>query len=110
MNRTQFVIATAIILFAAFLLGWFARWLIGRLGRVSRAEMGELDRMAQALHNAEEERDRAVNLLETREAALIARLGRAEAELRATQAQLHESRTEIEELRGYIDRRLGRKG
>ena len=27
MNRTEFIIATAIVLFVAFALGWFARWL-----------------------------------------------------------------------------------
>ena len=32
MNRTEFVFATAIILFVAFCLGWFASWLIHRPG------------------------------------------------------------------------------
>jgi len=109
MNRTEFIAATAIILFAAFLLGWFASWLVHRLSRVTRAEMGELENMAQQLHEAEEARDRAVAELETREADLVARLSTAEAELRATQDQLRESLTEIEELRVYIDRKLGRK-
>lgn len=110
MNRNEFILATAIILFAAFLLGWFASWLIHRLSRVTRAEMGELESMAQQLHEAEEARDLAVSQLEEREADLIARLGSAEAGLRATQGELAESRTEIEELRSYIDRKLGRKG
>lgn len=110
MNRTEFILATAIILFAAFMLGWFASWLIHRLSRVTRAEMGELESMAQQLHEAEEARDRAVDELETREADLVARLSTAEAELRAAQGQLRESLTEIEELRDYIDRKLGRKG
>ncbi|KRW94895.1 hypothetical protein O4J55_13615 [Paracoccus sp. PXZ] len=110
MNRTEFIIATAIILFAAFMLGWFASWLIHRLSRVTRAEMGELESMAQQLHEAEEARDRAVDELETREADLVARLSTTEAELRAAEGQLRESLTEIEELRDYIDRKLGRKG
>ncbi|WP_199260110.1 hypothetical protein [Paracoccus binzhouensis] len=110
MNRTEFILATAIILFAAFLLGWFASWLIHRLSRVTRAEMGELESMAQQLHEAEEARDRAIAELEEREADLVARLGTAEAELRAVRGELGESRTEIEELRAYIDRKLGRKG
>ncbi|SIQ26033.1 hypothetical protein SAMN05421641_105125 [Paracoccus thiocyanatus] len=108
MNRTEFIIAIAIVLFAAFMLGWFASWLVHRLSRVTRAEMGELESMAQQLHEAEEERGRAVAELETREADLVARLSTAEAELRATQGQLRESLTEIEELRDYIDRKLGR--
>lgn len=106
MNRNEFIVATAIILFAAFILGWFASWLIHRLSRVTRADMGELENMAQQLHEAEEARDKAVTELEEREADLVAKLGTAESELRATQDQLAESQTEIEELRQYIDRKL----
>lgn len=109
MNRNEFIIATAIILFAAFILGWFASWLIHRLSRVTRAEIGELENMAQQLHDAEEARDSAVTQLEEREADLIARLGTAEAETRAAQDQLKESQSEIEELRIYIERKLGKK-
>ena len=36
MNGTEFVAATAAILFAAFLTGWFAHWLISRLTRTTR--------------------------------------------------------------------------
>ena len=46
MNRTEFIIATAVILFVAFSLGWFANWLIHRFTRVSKADMGELEKMA----------------------------------------------------------------
>lgn len=109
MNRNEFIIATAIILFAAFILGWFASWLIHRLGRVTRAEIGDLENMAQQLHDAEEARDSAVTQLEEREADLIAKLGTAEAEVRAAQDQIKEGHSEIEELRGYIDRKLGKK-
>ena len=109
MNRNEFIIATAIILFAAFILGWFASWLIHRLSRVTRAEMGELESMAQQLHEAEEARDKAVSELEEREADLVAKLGTTESELRAAQDQLAESQTEIEELRDYIDRKLAKK-
>lgn len=98
MNRTEFIAATAIILFATFLLGWLASWLIHRLARVTRTEMGELERMARQLHETEEARDLAASQLEGREAELIAARG-----------ELSESRTEIEELRDYIDRKLGRK-
>lgn len=106
MTRNEFIIATAIILFAAFLLGWFASWLIHRLSRVTRAEMGELESMAQQLHDAEEARDRAVSELEDREADLVARLGTAESEAKSAQDELAEARTEIEELRLYIERKL----
>ena len=108
MNRTEFIIATAIILFAAFVLGWFASWLIHRLSRVTRAEIGALESMAQELHEAEEARDKAVTQLEEREADLVARLGTAESALKSTEDELAEARAEIEELRSYIDRKLGR--
>ncbi len=109
MNRTEFIIATAIILFAAFMLGWFASWLIHRLSRVTRAEMGELESMAQQLHDAEEARDSAVDQLEEREAELVERLSRTAAELRAARDELRETHAEIEELRGYIKQKLGRE-
>ena len=51
-NRTEFIIATAVILFVAFTLGWFASWLVNRFTRVTTSEIGELDKMAQALHEA----------------------------------------------------------
>ncbi|MTH33448.1 hypothetical protein GL279_02410 [Paracoccus limosus] len=108
MNRQEFIIATAIILFAAFVLGWFASWLIHRLSRVTRAEIGALESMAQELHEAEEARDSAVAQLEEREADLVARLGTAESAQKAAEDELAEARAEIEELRAYIDRKLGR--
>ncbi len=108
MNRTEFITVTAIILFAAFMLGWFASWLIHRLTRPTRADMGELDRMAQQLHEAEEQRDEAVARLEEREAELRSKLVGAEAELRAAMDGLRDSRSEIEELREYIELKLAR--
>jgi len=104
MNRTEFVTATAIILFLAFCLGWFASWLIHRLTRVSQADMGELEQMAQALHEAEETRDEALIYAQTREAELANQLNQTEAELRAAMDGLREARHEAEELRSYIER------
>ncbi|MGR3465732.1 hypothetical protein [Limimaricola sp.] len=104
MNRTEFIIATAVILFAAFALGWFASWLVNRFTRVTRADIGELDRMAQALHEAEETRDQAISYAEEREAELTGQLKQSEAELRAAMEALRESRHEAEELRAWIER------
>lgn len=104
MNRTEFIVATAIILFVAFSLGWFASWLFHRLTRVTQAEMGELDQMAQSLHEAEETRDRAIAYLEQREAELTNQLQQTEAELRAAMDGLRDARREAEELRGYVER------
>ncbi|MBD3766048.1 MAG: hypothetical protein IE927_15385 [Rhodobacterales bacterium] len=104
MNRTEFIVATAIILFVAFALGWFAYWLLHRFTRIAGAEMGEVDRLAQALHEAEETRDQAIQYLEQREAELANQLAQTEAELRAAMGGLRDARHEAEELRAYIER------
>ncbi|GGL99615.1 hypothetical protein [Pseudooceanicola nanhaiensis] len=104
MNRTEFIVATAIILFIAFCLGWFAYWLIHRFTRVSKADMGELEKMAQELHEAEEARDQAITYLQQREADLTNQLHQTEAELRAAMDGLREARHEAEEMRAYVER------
>ena len=104
MNRSEFILATAVVLFVAFLLGWFASWLVHRLTRVSQADMNELDQMAQALHDAEEARDQAITYLQQREAELTNQITQTEAELRAAMDGLREARQEAEELRAYIER------
>ena len=104
MNRTEFIIATAVILFVAFALGWFASWLVNRFTRVTKAEVGELDRMAQALHEAEETRDQAITYLQQREAEMTNQLSQTEAELRAAMDGLRDARQEAEELRAYVER------
>ncbi len=108
MNRTEFIAVTAVILFVAFSLGWAASWLFHRLTRVTQAEMGELDKMAQALHEAEEERDRAVEQADRLERDLGGRLTQTEAELRAAMEGLREARAEAEELRAAIEKQGGR--
>lgn len=104
MNRTEFILVTAIVLFLAFALGWFAYWLLHRFTRVTQADMGELDRMAQALHEAEEMRDQAITYLQQREAELTNQLSQSEAELRAAMDGLREARYEAEELRNMLER------
>ena len=104
MNRTEFIAVTAIILFVAFVLGWFAHWLVHRFARVAQSYMSELDKMAQALHEAEEQRDQAVTYFQQREAELTNQHSQTEAELRAAMDGLREARHETEELRAYIER------
>ncbi|SFO90019.1 hypothetical protein [Tranquillimonas alkanivorans] len=104
MNRTEFIVVTAIILFVAFALGWFACWLVHRLTRVSQADLGELDKMAQQLHEAEETRDQAMAYLKERESEMANQLGQTEAELRAAMDGLRDARHEAEELRAHVDR------
>jgi prophage endopeptidase len=105
MNRTEFVIATAIILLLAFALGWFGHWLLHRFSRTSAgSDLAEMDRLAQSLHEAEETRDQAVIYLEQREAELLNQIAQTEAELRATMEGLRDARHEAEEMRAYIER------
>ncbi|MBU2956937.1 hypothetical protein Q4511_04300 [Paracoccus sp. 1_MG-2023] len=106
MNRSEFIAVTAVILFGAFLLGWIASWLVHRFVRPAQADMSDLDRMAQSLHEVEEERDAAIALLEEREAVLSSRAIGAESEARAAMEALRDSRSEVEELRDYIEQRL----
>ncbi len=104
MDRTQFIIVTAVILFVAFCLGWFAHWLLHRFTRVSQADMDQLERMSQELHEAEETRDQAITYLQQREAELTNQLTQTEAELSAAMDGLREARQEAEEMRVYVER------
>ena len=102
MNRTEFVTITTIILFGVFVLRWFTSWLIGRLTRPSLADLSELERKVR---DTERERDKAIAMIKERDT----RLSAAETELEAALEGLRESRTEIEELRDYIERKLARR-
>ena len=114
MNGPEFVAATAAILFMAFLAGWFTHWLISRITRVTRlisritrvtrSDMDDLDKMAQELHQAEEERDSTTAFYQQREAELSNKLSQTEAELEAAMDGLRASRAEAEELRGHVER------
>ncbi len=108
MNRSEFVIATALILFVAFMLGWFANWLVHRLTRVSQKDLGELDRLAQMVHEAEEARDAVLAEQEERERELLAQIDAAEAETRSALQALRTARGENAELRDYLARRNAR--
>ncbi len=104
MNRAEFIFTTAIILFVAFATGWFANWLVHRFTRVNPKDVGELERMSQELHEAEETRDQAITYLQQREAELSNQLIQTEAELNATMEGLRDARREAEELRSHMER------
>lgn len=109
MNRMEFIVAIAIILFVAFALGYMAHWLIARFSQVSSADLNEMDALAKALHDAEETRDQAIAYLQHREAELTGQLSQTEAELRAAMDGLREARQETEELRIYLERETQRQ-
>lgn len=98
MNRIEFILITAIILFLAFAMGWFAHWVIHRFTRVTKADLGELERMAQALHEAEETRDQALAYIQQREEDLNRELSQTKAELRAAMEGLRDARYQVEML------------
>jgi septal ring factor EnvC (AmiA/AmiB activator) len=104
MNRLEFIVATSIILFVAFGLGWFSYWLLHRFSPIGATDMNEVDRLAQALHEAEEAREQALIHIDQREEALANQIAQTEAELRAAMDGLRDARHEIEEMRAYIDR------
>ncbi len=104
MNRTDLIVVTAIVVFLAIALGWFAHWLFRRFVRVQGSELSEIDWMAKALQEAEETRDLAVEELDRREAELLSKLNEATAETRAAMDSLRDLRREADELRAYIER------
>lgn len=104
MSRTEFIIATAAILFVAFATGWFTNWLVHRFTRVRQSDVADLDRMSQELHEAEETRDQAIAYLQQREAELTNQLSQTEAELRAAMDGLRDARQEAEEMRAHLER------
>ncbi|WP_370231105.1 hypothetical protein [Cognatishimia sp.] len=95
MSRTEFIIATAIVLFIAFSLGWLANWLVHRFTRVAQSDVDELERMSQELHDAEETRDQAILYLQQREAELTNQLSQTEAELSAAMEGLRDARAQL---------------
>ena len=110
MNGTEFILFTAIILLAAFAMGWFAYWLLHRFTRVAGGDMAELDGLAQSLHEAEETRDQALLYLEQRELELLNQIAQTEAELRATMDGLRDARAENEGAHHFRKNDAGASG
>lgn len=99
MNRTELIATTTAVLFVAFVLGWFVSWLMHRFTRVTQSDLGELDHLAQQVHEAEEARDAAQAEMRERERDLTNKLAQTEAELKATMEVLRNTRSEVELLR-----------
>jgi len=103
MNRTELIAVTAAILFVAFCLGWFVSYLMHRFTRIAQNDLSEVDHLAQAVHEAEEERDHLRVELKTRDHDLSARLAQSEAELRAAMDGLRAVRAENEALKEKLE-------
>ena len=98
MNREEFIISAAIVLFLAFLLGWLSRWLLQRLNMVSEKDLKDLNKISAALLEAEEGNEKAKN----RELELNKKISQLEAELGAAMDGLRAARLETEELKSSL--------
>ena len=101
MNREEFIISAAIVLFLTFLLGWLTRWLLQRLNMVSEKDLNELNKISAALLEAEKENEKARN----RELELDKKISQLEAELEAAMDGLRAARLETEELRSSKEKK-----
>ena len=95
MNREEFIISAAIVLFFTFLLGWLSRWLLQRLNMVSEKDLNELNKISAALHEAEQNNEQSRN----RQLELNKNISQLEAELAAAMDGLRSARLEMEDLR-----------
>ena len=95
MNREEFIISAAIVLFFAFILGWLSRWLLQRLNMVSEKDLNELNKISAALHEAEQNNEQSRN----RQLELNKNISQLEAELAAAMDGLRSARLEMEDLR-----------
>ena len=98
MNREEFIISAAIVLFLTFLLGWLSRWLLQRLNMVSEKDLKDLNKISAALLEAEEDNEKAKN----RELELNKKISQLEAELEAAMDGLRGARLETEELKSSL--------
>ena len=98
MNREEFIISAAIVLFLAFLLGWLSRWLLQRLNMVSEKDLKDLNNISAALLEAEEANEKA----KSRESELNKKNLQLEAELKAAMDGLRAARLETEELKSSL--------
>jgi len=101
MNREEFIISAAIVLFLTFLLGWLTRWLLQRLNMVSEKDLNELNKISAALLEAEKDKEKARN----RELELDKKISQLGAELEAAMDGLRAARLETEELRSSIEKK-----
>jgi prophage endopeptidase len=105
MSRTELIVVVAVILFVTFAMGWFGHWLVRRVTRVDQADLGELERMAQALNEAEEMREHAITYAQERDSAVNRELAQTRAELEAAMDGLRAARHEAEYLRRALEDR-----
>jgi hypothetical protein len=99
MNRWEFIVIIAVLLFVAFALGWIAHRIASKLSQVTKADLNEMEALAAALHDAEEARDQAVSFLHHREAELKSQIAQVQAELKTAMEGLRDARDAANNLR-----------
>lgn len=100
MDQTELLIAAGGGLFGAFLLGWLAGWLAMRAG-----DPGPAPRPVPQSAPQPQPLPQPAPLTLDAEARMTA----AERDVAVARDALREAQIEIEELRAYIDRRLGER-
>ena len=103
MNREEFIISAAILLFLTFLLGWLSRWLLQRLNMVSEKDLKDLNKISAALLEAEVGNEKAIG----RELELNKKISQLEAELEAAMDGLRAARLETEDLKSSVMEKKG---
>ena len=103
MNREEFIISAAIVLFLTFLLGWLSRWLLQRLNMVSEKDLKDLNKISAALLEAEVGNEKARG----RELELNKKISQLEAELEAAMDGLRAARLETEDLKSSVMEKKG---
>ncbi len=104
MDRNELVVIIALVLFSAFLTGWVLRWAYGSMRRVNSTNMGEVDDLANRLHEAELQKDQSSKELSDMEWELKNKLSQSDAELQAAMEGLGEARREAEDLRNELEK------
>lgn len=103
MDRDELVVLIALVLFSAFLVGWILRWAYGSMRRVNSPNMGDVDDLANRLHEAELQKDQSQQELNDLEWTLKNKLSQSEAELQAAMEGLGEARREVHDLQSQLE-------
>ena len=99
MNRTELTLLVAATFLFAVLIGWVLRWLFVRINQTGLDSSAGSNDLAARLHEAEEERDRAIADRDAAIKGIQNRLAQTEAELAAAMEGLGDARRDSDALR-----------
>ena len=104
MLRFELTIILALALLFSFLVGWVFSRMFQNFNRVKNLDDNEISALNSDLLEAEEERDKIVAYVKSREKELTNQLGQVKAELDAAMDGLGAARRETSELREKLRR------